>query len=60
MSARLEHTLNAVIAVDESDDDGICLSFCYNDNIYTVAEIRAVYADFKRTLITQIAITSYL
>ena len=34
MNARLEHTLNAVIAVDESDDDGICLSFCYNDNIY--------------------------
>ena len=58
MKVHLEHTLSAVIAIDESDDDGICLSFCYNDNIYTVAEIRAVYADFKKELTNSATETS--
>jgi hypothetical protein len=48
MGAQLVHELDAVAAVDESDDDEICLVFCYNKDAYIIDDIRWQYRQLRK------------
>ena len=48
MSAQLEHKLDAVVAADESDEDEICLVFCYNKDAYIIDDIRWQYRQLRK------------
>jgi hypothetical protein len=50
MRVQLEHKLDAVVAADESDDDEICLVFCYDKDAYIIDDVRWQYRKIKKEL----------